>query len=107
MPMMGSCGRRRLFFATPGRDLANDSLVVGTTLKARLSETVARLGYDCTLQSVNGATDHALSFQPGWLPMGGTTAAGLRFPLPATHASKRNAPGFAVGKHKITLRNIS
>lgn len=55
------------FFATTGRDLAGDSLVVGTTLKARLSETVfARLGYDCTLQSDNGATDHALSFQLGW-----------------------------------------
>jgi len=43
------------------------ALVIGTTLKARLSETIfAQLGYDCTLQSGSGATDHALSLQLGW-----------------------------------------
>ena len=55
------------YFTTTGCDLAGDSLVIGTTLKARLSETIfAQLGYDCTLQSGNGATDHALSLQLGW-----------------------------------------
>jgi len=55
------------YFTTTGRDLSGDSLVIGTTLKARLSETIfAQFGYDCTLQSDDGATDHALSFQLGW-----------------------------------------
>jgi hypothetical protein len=60
-------GRGGDYFTTTGRDLAGDSLVIGTTLKARVSETVfAQPGYDCTLQSDNGATDHALSLQQGW-----------------------------------------
>lgn len=55
------------YFTTTGRDLSGDSLVIGTTLKARLTETIfAQLGYDCTLQSDNGAIDHALSLQLGW-----------------------------------------
>ncbi|WP_448873901.1 autotransporter domain-containing protein [Desulfobulbus propionicus] len=55
-------------FLTPGRDLAGDSLVMGAALKARLSTSAfAHLGYDCTLQSDNGATDHALSLRVGWM----------------------------------------
>lgn len=52
------------YFSTPGRDLAGDSLVIGTDLKVQLSETsFANLGYDCKWQNHHGATDHALHLQ--------------------------------------------
>jgi len=48
-------------FDTPGRDLASDSLLLGVSLGARLSESLqVGLGYNCDLQSSGGATSHAL-----------------------------------------------
>jgi outer membrane autotransporter protein len=47
-------------FATPGRDLAGDSLLLGAALQARWGASLlAGLVYDCDLQS-HGATAHAL-----------------------------------------------
>ncbi len=52
------------YFSTPGRNLASDSLLIGTGLKVHLSETTfANLGYDCRLQNDPGATDHTLHLQ--------------------------------------------
>ncbi len=50
-------------FNTPGRDLAGDSVLLGTSLRAQLSESAyGSLSYDCDLQS-QGATGHALRLQ--------------------------------------------
>jgi uncharacterized protein with beta-barrel porin domain len=50
-------------FATPGRDLAGDSLLLGASLRTRLSNgAYCSLSYDCDMQS-QGATSHALRVQ--------------------------------------------
>lgn len=47
-------------FITPGRDLAGDGLLLGASLRARMSDNVfGMLDYTCDLQS-HGATGHAL-----------------------------------------------
>jgi outer membrane autotransporter protein len=53
-------------FATPGRDLAQDSVVLGVGLNVRLSQaSFASLSYDWRQHSGDGATDHALHLQAG------------------------------------------
>ena len=50
-------------FDTPGRDLAGDALLLGTSLRARISDNLyGSLSYDCTLQN-NTATGHALGLK--------------------------------------------
>ena len=50
-------------FATPGRDLAGNSLLLGASLSTRLSNSIySSLSYDCDMQS-QGATGHALRVQ--------------------------------------------
>jgi len=52
------------YFRTPSRDLADDSLVVGTHLTVQLTPSCsANLGYDCQWQNDHGATDQALHLQ--------------------------------------------
>ncbi len=52
-------------FDTPGRDLAGDSLLLGATLQAQLSDTAfGSLSYDCDLQN-GSATAHVLRLQLG------------------------------------------
>ena len=51
-------------FATPGRDLAGDGLLLGVSLGAWMSESLyAGLTYYCDLQSSGGATSHALNLK--------------------------------------------
>lgn len=50
-------------FDTPGRDMAGDALLLGTSVRARISDNFyGSLSYDCTLQS-NTATGHALGLK--------------------------------------------
>ena len=50
-------------FDTPGRDLAGDGLLLGTSLRAQLSDNAyGSLSYDCDLKS-QGATGHTLRLQ--------------------------------------------
>jgi len=50
-------------FDTPGRDLPGDGLLLGTSLRVRISDSVnGSLSYDCNLQN-NTATGHALGLK--------------------------------------------
>lgn len=52
------------YFITPGRDLADDSLLLGIALKTKLRESIiAGLSYDCNLRSSEETMDQALALQ--------------------------------------------
>lgn len=51
-------------FATPGRDLAADGLLLGVALGTRLTDRLyGGLSYSCDLQSAGGATSHSLNLR--------------------------------------------
>jgi uncharacterized protein with beta-barrel porin domain len=52
------------YFTTPGRDLAGDTLLLGTSLKARFSPMAfGAVSYELRLQDRGGYTGHALRLQ--------------------------------------------
>jgi len=54
------------YFTSPGRDLADDSLLLGTTLRTEFSaSTYAAFSYGLLLQSGNNGAGHSLALQLG------------------------------------------